>query len=70
MKSYIYTLIDEYAGIPLFVEGELITFADEDCPDVIINNISHGKNYLELWAVSDRYIEHLKDRIYQQWCKE
>lgn len=70
MKSYIYTIEDEYLGIPLLIEGEVITFEDENCPEVIINEISHGGNELELWPFSDRFIEHLKDKIYQQWAHE
>lgn len=70
MKSYVYTIEDEYLGIPLTVEGELITFADENCPDVIINEISYGENTLQMWPFSDRFIEHLKDRIYQTWAQE
>ena len=70
MKSYVYTITDEYLGIPLIVEGEVLTFADENCPDVVINEISHGDNTLALWPFSDRFIEHLKDRIYQTWAQE
>lgn len=70
MKSYIYTLEDEYLGITLTVEGEVITFADENCPDVIINEISYGDKTLDMWPFSDRFIEHLKDRIYQTWAQE
>ena len=70
MKSYVYAIEDEYLGIPLTVEGEVITFADENCPDVIINEISYGDKTLELWPFSDRFIEYLKDRIYQTWAQE
>ncbi len=72
MKSTIYTIEDEYLGIPLLIEGEVITFADEFAPEVIINDISllHAGTPLALWAFSDRFIEHLKDRIYQQWANE
>lgn len=70
MKSYIYTLEDEHLGITLTVEGEVITFADENCPDVIINEISYGDKTLDMWPFSDRFIEHLKDRIYQTWAQE
>jgi len=70
MKSYVYTLEDEHLGITLTVEGEVITFADENCPDVIINEISYGDKTLDMWPFSDRFIEHLKDRIYQTWAQE
>lgn len=70
MKSYIYTIEDTYLGIQLTIEGELITYSDENCPDVIINEISYGDKTLELWPFSDKFIEHLKDRIYQTWAQE
>ena len=70
MKSYVYTIEDEYLGITLTVEGEVITFSDEDCPDVIINEISYSDKTLELWPFSDKFIEHLKDMIYQTWVNE
>ncbi len=72
MKSTVYTIEDEYLGIPLLIEGEVITFADEFAPEVIINDIVHPttETPLALWAFSDRFIEHLKDRIYQQWAQE
>jgi len=70
MRSYVYTIEDEYLGIPLLIEGEVITFSAEDCPDVIINEISYGEKALELWPFSDKFIEYLKDRIYQTWVNE
>lgn len=70
MKSYIYTIEDDYLGITLTIEGELITFADENCPDVIINEISYGGKSLELWPFSESFFEHLRDRIYQTWVQE
>lgn len=70
MKSYVYTIEDEYLGIPLTVEGEVITFSDEDCPDVIINKISYDGKTLEMWPFKDKFIEHLKDMIYQTWVNE
>lgn len=76
MKSYVYTIEDKYLGIPLTVEGEVITFSDEDCPDVIINKISYGGDgnhrgkTLEMWPFKDKFIEHLKDIIYQTWVNE
>jgi hypothetical protein len=70
MNSYIYTIEDEYLGILLTIEGEVITFADENCPDVIINEISYGDKTLELWPFSDRFIEYLKDKLYQTWVQE
>ncbi len=70
MKSTVYTIGDDYFGILLTIEGEVITFADENGPDVIINEISYCGKTLELWPFSDRFIEYLKDRIYQTWVNE
>lgn len=70
MKSTVYTLEDEYMGLPLMVEGEVLTFTDEFAPDVIINEISYCDKPLELWTFSDRFMKHLEDRIYQQWANE
>ena len=36
MKSYIYTIEDEYLGIPLTIEGELVDYEDHDPPFVVI----------------------------------
>ena len=70
MKAYVYTIEDEYSGITLTIEGEVIEFSDKDAPMVIINDISHRDEPLALWCLSERYIEHLKDRIFQTWCNE
>ena len=70
MKSYIYTIEDEYLGIPLTIEGELVDWEDDREPDIIINDISHNENSLSLWCLSDRFIKHCQDRIFQTWCFE
>ena len=70
MKSTVYTIEDEYLGILLTIEGEVIDYEDENCPDVVINEISYGDKTLELWSFSDRFIEYLKDKIYQTWVNE
>ena len=70
MKSYIYTIEDEYLGIPLTIEGELVDYEDHDPPFVVIQEISYGEKPLELWCLSDRFIKHCQDRIFQQWCSE
>lgn len=70
MKATVYTIEDDCLGILLTIEGEVITFADENGPDVIINEISYGNKTLELWPFSDRFIEYLKDKIYQTWVQE
>lgn len=70
MKATVYTIEDQYSGMPLIIEGEVIEFDDMDSPAVIINTISHGETGLELWPFSDKYIVHLKNKIYQEWCME
>jgi hypothetical protein len=70
MKAHIYTIEDEYMGIPLTIEGELLDFEDENLPFIVVQEINFKDKPLELWTVSDRYIEHLKNRIFQEWCNE
>lgn len=76
MKSYIYTIEDEYLGILLTVEGELVDYGrgstteDPDPPFIVIQDISHGDKPLEMWCLSERFIKHCENRIFQQWCRE
>lgn len=70
MKSYIYTIEDEYLGIPLTVEGELVDYEDNDPPFIVIQDISHGDKPLALWCLSEAFIKHCQNRIFQQWCRE
>ena len=70
MKTSIYTIEDEYMGIPFTIEGEVVDFEDEEPPEIIINDISHCGKYLEIWCFNERYIKHLQDRIFYQWCAE
>jgi hypothetical protein len=76
VKATVYTIEDEYLGIPLLIEGELIDYEDEEPPFVVIQDISYGgndTNYrspLELWCLSEAFIKHCQDRIFQQWCSE
>ena len=70
MKATVYTIEDDYLGILLTIEGEAIDYEDENCPDVVINEISYCDKTLELWPFSDRFIEYLKDRLYQTWVNE
>ena len=70
MKSYVYTIEDEYLGIQLTIEGELVDYEDHDPPFIVIQDISHGDKPLHLWCLSQRFIKHCQDRIFQQWCKE
>ena len=70
MKSYIYTIDDEYLGIPLTIEGELVDYEDHDPPLIVIQDISHGDKPLEMWCLSDSYIKHCQNRIFQEWSSE
>ena len=70
MKSTIYTITDDWSGVPLTIEGELVDWEDDREPSVIINEISYGEKPLSLWTLSERYIQHLENQIFQTWCKE
>lgn len=70
MKSYIYTIEDEYMGIPLIVEGELVDYEDNEQPFIVIQDISYGDKPLELWCISEAFIKHCQNRIFQEWIKE
>lgn len=77
MRSYIYTIEDEYLGIPLTIEGELVEYnAIDEPPFIVIQEISydgdgdHRGKPLEMWCLSEAFIKHCQNRIFQQWCKE
>lgn len=70
MRSNHYTIEDEYMGIPLTIDGEVTEFTPNEFPMVIINNISFRDRPLEMWTLNDRYIEHLRDRLFQTWCQD
>ena len=77
MKSYVYTIEDEYSGIPLLIEGELVEYnAIDEPPFVIIQEITysgggeHHAKPLSLWCLSDAFIRHCQDRVFQKWCSE
>lgn len=70
MKAYIYTIEDEYLGIPLTVEGELVDYEDGDEPFIVIQDISYNDKPIELWCLNDKYIKHCQNRIFQEWCSE
>lgn len=70
MKSYIYTIEDEYLGIPLMIEGELVDYEDKEPPFIVIQDISYGDKPLELWCLSEAFIKHCQNRIFQHWCRE
>jgi hypothetical protein len=70
MKAHIYTIEDEYMGIPLTIEGELIDYEDYEPPFIVIQDISFKDRPLEMWTLNERYIEHLRNRIFQEWCNE
>lgn len=71
MKSYVYTIEDEYLGIPLTIEGELVEYnAIDEPPFIVIQEISHNEKQLELWCLSEAFIKHCQDRIFREWCSE
>ena len=70
MKSYIYTLEDEYLGIPIIIEGELVDYEDGEMPFVVIQELSYGEKLLEMWCISEAFIKHCQNRIFQEWCSE
>lgn len=76
MKAHIYTIEDEYLGIPLLIEGELVDYEDSEPPFIVIQEITysggggHHAKPLELWCLSEAFIKHCQDRIFQQWCNE
>jgi hypothetical protein len=70
VKAHIYTIEDKYMGIPLTIEGELFDYEGHEPPFIVIQEISFNDKPLELWTLNDRYIEHLKNRIFQTWCSE
>jgi len=71
MKATVYTIEDEYLGILLTVEGELVEYnAIDEPPFIVIQEISHDGKPLELWCLSEAFIKHCQDRIFQQWCSE
>ena len=71
MKSYIYTIEDDYLGIPLTIEAELVDYENMDEPPfIVIQEISHHDKQLEMWCLSEAFIKHCQNRIFQEWCKE
>ena len=71
MKAYIYTIEDEYLGIPLTIEGELVEYnAIDEPPFIVIQEISYRDKPLEMWCLSDAFIKHCQNRIFQEWCNE
>ena len=69
MKSYIYTIEDSDFGIPLTIEAELVDWQTPDkLPDIVINDISYKDSPLALWCLTERYIQHLQNRVFQTWC--
>lgn len=76
MKAHMYTIENEYLGIPLLVEAELIDYEDNEPPFIVIQEITysgggeHHAKPLSLWCLSDAFIRHCQDRIFQKWCSE
>ena len=71
MKSLVYTIKDDSLGIPLLIEAELCDFEDGEPPIIVINEITSSFNaQINQWALSKRYLDILRDKIYQEWCRE
>jgi hypothetical protein len=70
MKAHIYTIEDEYMGIPLLIEGELIDYEDQEPPFIVIQEITFKDRPLEFWCISEAFIKHCQNRIFQTWCSE
>ena len=70
MKAHIYTIEDEYMGIPLLIEGELIDYEDHEPPFIVIQEITFKDRPLEFWCISEAFIKHCQNRIFQAWCSE
>ena len=71
MKATVYTIEDEYLGISLTIEGELVEYnAIDEPPFIVIQDISHGDKPLEIWCLSEAFIKHCENRIFQLWCRE
>jgi hypothetical protein len=68
MMSIVFNLSDDSMGIPVDFEAELVDFEDGDPPEIIINDILYGENYLNKWTLSERYITYLKNKVFQEWC--
>lgn len=71
MKSLVYTIKDDSLGIPLLIEAELCDFEDGEPPIIVINEVTSSFNaQINQWALSKRYLDILRDKIYQEWCRE
>ena len=70
MKAHIYTIDDEYMGIPLTIEGELVDYEDHEPPFIVIQEITYKERPLEFWCISDAFIKHCQNRVFQEWCNE
>ena len=71
MKSLVYAIKDDSLGIPLLIEAELCDFEDGEPPIIVINEITSSFNaQINQWALSKRYLDILRDKIYQEWCME
>lgn len=70
MKFEDMTIKDNNLGITLTVIAEIIDWEDDKFPDVTINEILYREKPLQLWAFSEAYIMHLKNKIFQMWCAQ
>lgn len=70
MKSFIYTFEDDTSGLSLIIESELVDFDDGEPPEIMIIHISHCDISMEPWCFSEDYMNHLRNKVFQQWCSE
>jgi len=70
MKFEDMVIKDDNLGITLTVTTEIIDWEDDKFPDVTIIDISYRGKPLVLWAFSEAYIMHLKNKVFQMWCAQ
>lgn len=70
MRTYEYIFDDDSMGLTLTIEGELTDFEDEEAPEVLIQSVSYGGKPINLWTLSNTYMNHLENKLFQRWCFE
>lgn len=70
MRTTVYTIEDEYLGIPLTVECELVDYENEEPPFMVIQEIAYKDKPLEMWCFKKSFINHLENKVFQLWCNE
>jgi len=63
-----YYIEDKEAGIPLFIDADIVDFEDGDIPEIIITNITDDNGrHINMHILSDWYIKYLKNIIFTDW---